>query len=89
MLASAAGDGLFVNFRDDTNGAANPAIRTFGAGRFLRVPAPERGVTVVDFHRAYHPPCAHTAYALCPLPPAENRLTVAVLAGEHLPSHSR
>ena len=86
LIASADGDDLFVNFRDDTNGATDPAIRTYGAGRFLRVPAPVHGVSVVDFHRAYHPPCAHTAFALCPLPPAANRLPLAVLAGERLPS---
>jgi uncharacterized protein len=89
LIASAAGDDLFVNFRDDTNGASDPTIRTYGAGRFLRVPAPVHGVTVVDFHRAYHPPCAHTAHALCPLPPAENRLPLAVLAGERLGSDRR
>lgn len=80
LLAFAAGDGLFVNFRDATNG-----VITYGAGRFLSAPAPQGGVSVLDFHRAHHPPCAHTAHAMCPLPPLANRLPVAVEAGERHP----
>jgi uncharacterized protein (DUF1684 family) len=37
---------------------------------------------VLDFNRAYNPPCAVTAYATCPLAPKENRFPVAVSAGE-------
>lgn len=85
LIATSAGEDLFVNFRDETNGAVDPSIRTYGAGRFLKIPAPTASGTVIDFHRAYHPPCAHTPYAMCPLPPAENRLRIAVLAGERLP----
>lgn len=77
LLATWSGERLFVNFRDATNGHV-----TYGAGRFLTVDAPANGATVLDFHRAHHPPCAHTPYATCPLPPLENRLTVAVAAGE-------
>jgi uncharacterized protein len=77
LVATAAGDGLFVNFRDGTSG-----ISTYGAGRFLRVDAPQEGRTHIDFHRAYHPPCAHTPHATCPLPPLANRLPLAVEAGE-------
>ncbi|MBS0598974.1 MAG: DUF1684 domain-containing protein, partial [Proteobacteria bacterium] len=43
---------------------------------------PKNGVTVVDFNLAYNPPCVFTHYATCPLPPPENRLDVAVEAGE-------
>jgi hypothetical protein len=37
---------------------------------------------VLDFNRAYNPPCAFTTFATCPLPPKENRLDLAILAGE-------
>jgi len=77
FVATASGDGLFVNFRDATSGVA-----TYGAGRFLRVAAPRDGTTWLDFHRAHHPPCAHTPHATCPLPPLANRLATAVTAGE-------
>lgn len=80
LVATQAGDRLFVNFRDTSNGRT-----TYGAGRFLTVDAPVDGVTWLDFHRAHHPPCAHTAFATCPLPPLENRLPFAVAAGERLP----
>jgi len=89
LVATAGVDGLFVNFRDATNGAADPRARTYGAGRFLQARWPEDGATTLDFHRAYHPPCAHTPYGMCPLAPATNRLGVAVLAGERLPTDAR
>ena len=44
-------------------------------------PTPQ-GRLVVDFNRAYNPPCAFTMFATCPLPPLENRLDLAVTAGE-------
>jgi uncharacterized protein len=80
LLAVDAGGRLFVNFRDATNGR-----ETYGAGRFLTADAAVAGSTVLDFHRAHHPPCAHTPHAMCPLPPLANRLPVAVRAGERWP----
>jgi uncharacterized protein len=80
LVALAAGTTWFVNFRDATSGHT-----TYGAGRFLQVPATADGRTRIDFHRAHHPPCAHTEHATCPLPPLANRLPVAVEAGERLP----
>jgi len=72
------GDGtLFLVFGDATNGE-----ETYGGGRFLYTEAPEDGRVVVDFNRAYNPPCAFTPYATCPLPPPQNRLPLAVRAGE-------
>lgn len=68
---------LFVMFRDATNSA-----ETYGSGRYLSVAAPKDGQIVIDFNRAYNPPCAFTPYATCPLPPAQNHLPVAILAGE-------
>lgn len=81
LVATRSGERLFVNFRDATSGRS-----TYGAGRFLLVDAPTDGCTHIDFNRAYHPPCAHTTHATCPLPPLENRLPVAVTAGERHPT---
>jgi uncharacterized protein (DUF1684 family) len=69
--------GLFLLFGDKTNGK-----ETYGAGRFLDTDPPKDGKVVVDFNTAYNPPCAFTAFATCPLPPAQNKLAVAVEAGE-------
>lgn len=55
---------------------------TYGGGRFLFVPAAIDGKLPLDFNRAINPPCAFTAFAVCPLPPAENRLPFAIAAGE-------
>ncbi|MEB1530619.1 DUF1684 domain-containing protein [Xanthomonas sp. WHRI 7945] len=69
---------LFVVFADRTSGRGS-----YPAGRFLDVPAPDAdGSVVLDFNRAYNPPCAFTPFATCPLPPPENRLDLAVEAGE-------
>ncbi len=72
-----AEDSLWVIFRDQTSGRT-----TYGGGRFLYTELPEDGRVVVDFNKAYNPPCAFTPYATCPLPPKANRLSVAVEAGE-------
>jgi len=72
------GDGqLFLIFADRTN-----RKETYGPGRFLYADKPVGNRTVVDFNRAYNPPCAFNAYSTCPLPPPENRLDLAVTAGE-------
>jgi uncharacterized protein len=73
------GDGaLFLIFADRTSGHGS-----YGAGRYIDAGAPAAdGRVVVDFNRAYNPPCAFTAFATCPLPPLENRLDLAVTAGE-------
>ena len=56
---------------------------TYGAGRYLRVPlADSTGWTVIDFNRTYNPPCAFTAFSTCAFPPPENRLPLAITAGE-------
>jgi hypothetical protein len=74
------GDGrLFLIFADRTNGK-----QTYGAGRFLYAdpPPPGSDQVVIDFNESYNPPCVFTPYATCPLPPPENRLDLAVTAGE-------
>jgi len=68
---------LFLMFADATSGR-----ETYGAGRFLYVPLPEAGEVLVDFNKAYNPPCAFNEFATCPLPPQQNRLSLRVEAGE-------
>jgi len=69
---------LFVIFRDATSGH-----ETYGAGRYLYADRPDAtGAVILDFNRAYNPPCAFTHFATCSYPPKENHLTVPVLAGE-------
>ncbi|WP_409370807.1 DUF1684 domain-containing protein [Mycolicibacterium sediminis] len=73
--------GLQVLFTDATSG-----VTTYPAARSLAVSAPEPdGVVVLDFNRAANLPCSFTDYATCPVAPAENRLGVAVEAGEKNP----
>jgi hypothetical protein len=68
---------LFIIFADETN-----RDDTYGAGRFLYADMPKDGRVVLDFNRAYNPPCAFTRFATCPLPPRGNRLPLRVEAGE-------
>ena len=68
---------LFVIFRDATSNAT-----TYPPGRFLVVKKPADGEWVVDFNKAYNPPCAFSAYTTCPLPPPQNWLKGEVSAGE-------
>lgn len=76
-LGGSPGEPLSLIFGDATNGH-----ETYGAGRFLETEAPRDGKVVVDFNLAYNPPCAFTAFATCPLPPRQNKLALAVEAGE-------
>jgi uncharacterized protein (DUF1684 family) len=71
-------DELFLIFRDDTS-----KDETYPAGRYLYAarPGPD-GKTVIDFNKAYNPPCAFTPFATCPLPPLQNRLKTRIEAGE-------
>jgi len=79
-LTASGGDpehGLSFVFRDLTSGN-----ETYPGGRFLRTDPVKDGKVLLDFNRAYSPPCAVTAYATCPLAPKENRLQVRIPAGE-------
>ncbi|MFJ6984884.1 MULTISPECIES: DUF1684 domain-containing protein [unclassified Streptomyces] len=72
---------LTVLFTDATSG-----VTTYAANRALSLAAPDaEGRVTVDFNRAGNLPCAYTDLATCPLPPAGNRLPVAVEAGERIP----
>ena len=73
---------LFIIFRDLTTGK-----ETYPAGRFLYAEAPRDGRIVLDFNKAYNPPCAFTPYATCPLPPKQNHLPVRIPAGEKTYHH--
>ncbi len=75
--ATAAGSGLFFNFRDKTCGK-----ESYGAGRFMMAGAPVNGTVTLDFNKAVNPPCAFTIYATCPVAPLQNHLPVAIPAGE-------
>jgi hypothetical protein len=69
---------LFVMIADETTGR-----ETYGAGRYLYVAPPDAaGKVVIDFNKAYSPPCAFTNFATCPLPPRQNHLPFRVEAGE-------
>jgi uncharacterized protein (DUF1684 family) len=79
LLQKAGDKQLFVPFTDPTNGQ-----QTYAAGRFLDVPLPpaEANELELDFNQTYNPYCAYNHEFSCPRPPAENRLTVPVAAGE-------
>jgi uncharacterized protein len=79
-------DGKYLWFvmRDGTSGKT-----TYAASRFLYADLPQdgvqkSGVVEIDFNRAENPPCVFTDFATCPLPPPQNRLALAVTAGEQM-----
>jgi uncharacterized protein (DUF1684 family) len=82
MQAVDEGDGrLFFTFADRTSGH-----ETYAASRMVYAdPAGKDGTTVLDFNKAYNPPCAFTPYSTCPMPLPENRLDLRVEAGEKKP----
>jgi uncharacterized protein (DUF1684 family) len=91
LVAVDSGTRLWFIFRDAT-AAQNLTYRI----RFLYADAPvgTSDDVVLDFNRAYNPPCAYNPHTTCPLPPARNRLSVAIPAGEkrytsHVTSQSR
>jgi len=77
---------LFFVIRDQTSGKT-----TYGASRFLYADLPAKGSSNIwlDFNQAENPPCAFTAYATCPLPPPQNRLALAITAGEKIYAGTR
>jgi uncharacterized protein (DUF1684 family) len=82
VLEDPSGKTLFFMLRDDTS-----KTTTYGGGRFLHTGLPDHGLDqpgslILDFNQLENPPCAYTAYATCPLPPEQNRLGIALQAGE-------
>lgn len=73
----------FMIIADKTSGK-----ETYPAGRYLYVDPPDAtGRMIIDFNKAYSPPCAFTKFATCPLPPRQNRLPFAIEAGEKYIGH--
>lgn len=72
------GEQLYIIFGDETTG-----VTTYASGRYIyaRKPGPD-GYTILDFNKAFNPPCAFTDYATCPIPPKQNWLPLSVVAGE-------
>lgn len=72
-------DYLFIPFMDATTGE-----ETYESGRYVELSIPDiiSGQVIVDFNKAYNPYCAYTAGYNCPVPPKENRIAVAIKAGE-------
>jgi len=70
-------DYLFVPFRDSTSGRMS-----YGGGRYLDLRIPEGDTVILDFNLAYNPYCAYNYEYSCPVPPEENTLDMAILAGE-------
>jgi len=77
LQAASEGKRLFFVIRDRTSGKT-----TYPASRFLYAEPARDGVVTLDFNKAENPPCAFTDYATCPLPPPQNRLSLAITAGE-------
>ena len=77
------GDRLFLIIADQTSGD-----ETYGGGRFMYVDKPDStGKILLDFNKAYNPPCVFTKYATCPLPPLQNYLKLKIEAGEKVYGH--
>jgi uncharacterized protein len=77
MEAWRSGQRLWFVFRDRTSGR-----ETYPSARFLYTDAPVDGKVVMDFNYAQNPPCAFNPHTTCPLPPPQNRLAIAIEAGE-------
>jgi uncharacterized protein (DUF1684 family) len=69
--------GYFLVIADETTG-----LDTYGAGRFMYAMPDSTGRIILDFNKAYNPPCAFSPFATCPMPPRENFMEVAIEAGE-------
>ncbi|MCP9198997.1 DUF1684 domain-containing protein [Gramella sp. GC03-9] len=70
-------EGNFIMFGDETS-----KTETYGAGRYLEFETDENGYAILDFNKAYNPPCSYSGFTTCAYPSEENWLDFAVLAGE-------
>ena len=77
VYSDADGNEFFLPFMDATTGG-----ESYPGGRYVDLPATKDGRLVLDFNYAYNPHCAYNPHWSCPIPPAENRLPVAIKAGE-------
>ena len=71
--------GFFPPFAD-----AQADTETYGAGRYLEPEPLGQGKFLVNFNYAYNSFCAYNENYSCPIPPRENRLKVAIRAGEKM-----
>jgi uncharacterized protein (DUF1684 family) len=75
-----AGERVWLIFADETSGE-----ETYGGGRFLYADKGDsNGNIIIDFNKAYNPPCVFTKFATCPLPPKQNYLKLRITAGEKM-----
>jgi len=72
-----SGNRYFLVIADETSG-----LDTYGAGRFMYTEPDSSGQIILDFNKAYNPPCAFSPFATCPMPPRENFMPAAIEAGE-------
>ncbi len=77
LLPFESGKNYFLVFADETSGK-----ESYGAGRFMYARRDSTNKIILDFNKAYNPPCAFSPFATCPMPPRENILSVAIEAGE-------
>jgi len=77
LLPFTSGEGYFIIISDETS-----AMETYGGGRFMYTYPDSTGRIILDFNKAYNPPCAVTPYAACPMPPRENHQPIKIEAGE-------
>lgn len=83
LLPFTSGEGYFIIISDETS-----ALDTYGGGRFMYTYPDSTGRIILDFNKAYNPPCAVTPFAACPMPPPDNQLPVKIEAGEKvIPGH--
>jgi uncharacterized protein len=73
---------FFIIFRDLTS-----KTETYSVGRFLYAEKSKDNKVILDFNKAENPPCAYTTFATCPIPPQQNRLQLAIKAGEKRYDH--
>lgn len=72
------GEDLVLVYADGTTG-----VESYAPGRFIRMPVPAgNGQVVVEFNRAFIPPCGFSDFYSCPIPPGQNRLDIPIRAGE-------
>lgn len=77
LFPTRKGDDLFFVFKDASTGKS-----TYGTGRFLEAKVESDGKVMLDFNKAYNPPCAHIRYATCPMAPVDNILPLSIEVGE-------
>jgi uncharacterized protein (DUF1684 family) len=72
---------LFIPFTDATS-----YVETYAGGRYLDIETGDivENKLIIDFNKCYNPYCAYATGYNCPIPPIENRMDVAIKAGEKL-----